>query len=96
MLWFATGAQHAMLTDREPLALDCALRSARASGISDIDLRLEYEHASSVVSLSSPSKVTSVSSAARTRIPRRLNLPVREHCICTYTSSDHRECANLS
>lgn len=31
-----TGAKHAVVTDREPLALDCALRSARASGIAGV------------------------------------------------------------
>lgn len=32
----STGAKEVVMTDREPLALECALRSAAASGITNV------------------------------------------------------------
>ena len=53
------GAEHATLTDREPLALECGLRSARASGVPGVAEDIPFEHVTKLVSLPAPSKVTS-------------------------------------
>ena len=36
-----TGAAQVLLTDREPLALECALQSARHSGLSSVQPQLD-------------------------------------------------------
>ena len=52
------GAEHATLTDREPLALECGLRSARASGVPGVAEDLPFEHVTKLVSPLASSKVT--------------------------------------
>ena len=53
-----TGAKSAVVTDREPLALECALRSARASGISGVAADPSVDDSSSASPVPSPSKVS--------------------------------------
>ena len=53
-----SGAEHALLTDREPLALECGVRSARASGVPGVAETLSFEHVTKLLSPLPSSKVT--------------------------------------